>query len=279
MLSKRDAIRYIRKIQTKLGQNVVLDELEKKTQYEQFVTDSRRTLLSQVDIPSQIIEDAQSLVIKREDANPFIVQIITKAFVPFKQAFQSANKKSSLDFYIWAAEASASMSLDQLFGSPDFTLTNEVVLSELETLQNLMIESVDQTTKEDIAKLIQQGTRGELTGQEIQQLIRESYTDISKNRAEAIARTELTNVASYMDTQVYQKSGITQYEWQTVLDDRVSQRCNGLHGQIVGAGANFVSTADGWTGTRPPAHVNCRCRLEPVFNDLESEFLRAWRGE
>lgn len=63
--------------------------------------------------------------------------------------------------------------------------------------------------------------------------------------------------------------------WRTVLDSRVCEICEPIHGQVVGYGEAFETPAGGKVG--PPAHVRCRCFIE--WAEADQPFRRPDRGE
>lgn len=101
-----------------------------------------------------------------------------------------------------------------------------------------------------------------------------------KRRAEQIAVTEVTRVYSEGNHMAWKSSGVVSgLRWMTARDERVCPICGALHNTI-------VDIEGGWTFTpemlaqnpeleralrnpqsirRPPAHVGCRCWLQPVI--------------
>jgi SPP1 gp7 family putative phage head morphogenesis protein len=80
-----------------------------------------------------------------------------------------------------------------------------------------------------------------------------------KNRAEKIARTELTFAYNAGRLQTYKDSGLVSHVvFLSILDDRRCQVCEGRHGMMIDL--NDIETVSANT---PPMHVNCRCVLSP----------------
>ena len=77
----------------------------------------------------------------------------------------------------------------------------------------------------------------------------------AKARALTIARTETVRLANIGLKDLYAENDIKQYRYLAALDDRTSDICNSLNGQV-------FNTANGIPGTNmPPMHVNCRSTI------------------
>jgi SPP1 gp7 family putative phage head morphogenesis protein len=89
----------------------------------------------------------------------------------------------------------------------------------------------------------------------------DSYA-FSAERAMVIARTETIRASNQGSLASYTAAGVTEKEWTTAEDDRVSEDCeaNGAQGPIP-IGEDFDSGDD-----VPPAHPNCRCTIVPVVH-------------
>ena len=97
----------------------------------------------------------------------------------------------------------------------------------------------------------------------------------AKYSAERTARTvsnSLVNAgkqASYEAyAQEYPELNIRQ-QWVNVSDMRTSDICRALTGQIRELGKPFEG--GGWSGMRPPAHINCRSTIVPVTGPVEAK--------
>ena len=78
-------------------------------------------------------------------------------------------------------------------------------------------------------------------------------------RAEMIARTETNRAENQGKLQAF-KSSTEDFnkKWVSAKDERTSEICMRLHGQVVGMNENFKDKRTGWEGPVPPSHVNCR---------------------
>jgi SPP1 gp7 family putative phage head morphogenesis protein len=91
--------------------------------------------------------------------------------------------------------------------------------------------------------------------------------DITKTRAEAIARTETTRFLNHSTLRSYKESGIVKgVRADAFIDDRTSEICKHLNNKVVKLGEYFT-LPDGNQVDGPPFHVNCRTRLVAVLID------------
>lgn len=79
--------------------------------------------------------------------------------------------------------------------------------------------------------------------------IREIDKTIGENRAKLIARNELGKLQSNLTEVRAKRAGVTEYEWQTVGDNRVRPKHAALDGKIRKFGE----------GIAPGSEINCRC--------------------
>ena len=87
---------------------------------------------------------------------------------------------------------------------------------------------------------------------------------VRRSRAQTIARTETNDATGFSLTESWaraDKEGLippgTKKQWVNFSDDRSSEECEDLGGQIVGLNEDFSTSAgQGFTGPRNPAHPN-----------------------
>jgi SPP1 gp7 family putative phage head morphogenesis protein len=114
------------------------------------------------------------------------------------------------------------------------------------------VKSVAGTTKEEVRDIIAKGLDEGLSPAQISARIREKAPELSRYRAERIARTETADAYTRGSILAYQDSGVvSQVEWNSTLDNRTSDVCQGLHGKRVDLGKAFEGGFGG-----PPAHPN-----------------------
>lgn len=96
---------------------------------------------------------------------------------------------------------------------------------------------------------------------------------VRRSRAQTIARTETNDATTFSLTESWKraaKEGLmppgTRKQWVAFSDDRSSEECEDLDGDIVGLNEDFSTSAgQGFSGPRPPAHPNCRSTIVLIF--------------
>lgn len=128
-------------------------------------------------------------------------------------------------------------------------------------LQNYTFDNISGMSDDISDKLRQELQRGYMEGEgtaKIKARVSKVF-DVGKNRAEMIARSETTRASNFGKLHAYQKAGEKgKKKWITHFDDRTSDICKRLDGQIVDLNADFTDSKTGWSGLAPPAHVSCR---------------------
>jgi SPP1 gp7 family putative phage head morphogenesis protein len=104
----------------------------------------------------------------------------------------------------------------------------------------------------------------------------------SEFNARRIIRTEITRTANIAARARYLEAGITTWQWNTAIDERVCVTCAPLHGVSVKIGEPFnpFMTEQGKQNIRhllphkvsqPPAHPFCRCGVSVSFTKTSSK--------
>jgi len=92
--------------------------------------------------------------------------------------------------------------------------------------------------------------------------------EITQGRVERIARTEANRIRNEGRAKTYEESGVKgRIMWNAVGDSRTSEICRELDGQTVAVGESFYSEVSGQYYKVPPAHVNCRSRVDFILTD------------
>lgn len=278
---KSTLISEINKARRTLGQNIALDDAERTGVFKSWVIRIQQVLQQQARISPDLIDKASILVVKNRDANPLIVALLIKEWFDFLETFNSWDGMKLLGFYLWAANTGGSAAHEKMEtgNASKFVLSNQEIIGRIQRRAEQAIKAIDDTTREQIAKYIEDGTRGLLTSDEIADMINEKYKDISLSRAQMIAQTELAFTENATEYETYARSGVKRLRWVTVMDDRVSQRDQAMHGQERALGQDFTSSFDGWSGPMPPSHPRCRCFLEEVIQSIgDSKNRTGWLG-
>ena len=137
---------------------------------------------------------------------------------------------------------------------------------------NLLIESVDQTTKKWLANQILNGEEDQLSWKEIADNVRQVIPDYYKGRAETIVKTEVAEIVNDTEQETAIRNEATTKVW-TAAGMNICDDCETNDGEEVGINEAFPSGDD-----RPPVHPNCKCLLEYNYPTLGT-FTNEWTGD
>ena len=132
----------------------------------------------------------------------------------------------------------------------------------LDFLKEHTFDNIKGMTEEIANDLKAELERGIINGEGITKLKTrvEKVFNVGENRAEMIARTETNRAENNGKLLAMKGSGQEmKKKWIAAMDDRTSDLCKKLDGQVVGLNENFH--AKDWTGQSPPSHVNCRSTI------------------
>lgn len=119
--------------------------------------------------------------------------------------------------------------------------------------------NVDDLAK-DLKKLLSQAFIKGTGPNELARELRKKY-NVAKARAEAIVRTDGTNIINNTTAKRYIEAGLTKYDFLAHIDNRTTETCKSLNGKT-------FKLKDYQPGLNaPPMHVNCRSTIVP--NDTE----------
>jgi len=135
-----------------------------------------------------------------------------------------------------------------------------------EYLENYTFDLIKGMNEELGNKLRDTLRRGLMNGQNSKVIAKEvkEIFEITKHRAEMIARTETARAYNYGADSAAKASGITMVKYYSaVLDDRTSPLCRRLSNKYnkdnpIPVDKDFIDQDSGWRGLYPPAHPNCR---------------------
>lgn len=145
---------------------------------------------------------------------------------------------------------------------------------------NLGVE-LTETTNKKLRKIFDDSLQAGESITQLRKRIEDTFYNISKSRAEMIARTETiwsSNTASEMAWK--QSELVIGKEWLTAYDERTCPWCMEMNGKKMKLGNNFFNKGDNYAvGDNslnfdyrnidvPPLHPNCRCTLIPIFKDF-----------
>ncbi len=135
--------------------------------------------------------------------------------------------------------------------------------SAIEYIANYTFENIKDLQEEMVNDLRQELQRAIIEGEglsKIKERVKKVF-DVGENRAQMIAQTETNRAENHGRLYAYKQSGVKgKKKWVAHLDDRTSDICRRLDGQIVDLNENFKDPKGEWEGLAPPAHVNCRSK-------------------
>lgn len=94
--------------------------------------------------------------------------------------------------------------------------------------------------------------------------LRKKY-NVSRAQAEALVRTDGTNIINNATLKRYHEAGLTKYQFHAHIDDRTTEICTELNEEIF----DIVDYQPGVNA--PPMHVNCRSTIIPTEEELGME--------
>lgn len=240
----------------KEGVNFTLEAIEQTTRYKRFRKKIQSDLFKQISFVAQNDTFMDTLLMLAKVDNPLEDQL--KIFIGYA-LIQQDREEELASFMLWSGEQGGQgfydkQGIDMLFG-----LRNPQFINYFNDHSRLVINSVDNTTKKWIAKIIQDGKNAGLSPFEIQQLLIDKGKDISAIRAERIILTETANAVSLVEIEAAKRMGFKEMVWRTTRDERVCPICGPLEGKK----KLFDESYDNGV-VRPPAHVSCRCVVEEV---------------
>lgn len=129
------------------------------------------------------------------------------------------------------------------------------------TAENVaLIQSIPKRLHDDVQSLVTEGMRSGSRPETLRKRLLER-TEVSKSRAQFIARDQIGKFNASLNTERQTKIGVTHYYWRTSKDQRVRPDHQARDGQ------RFA-----WDSPPPDGHpgtaVQCRCYAEPDLSAL-----------
>lgn len=262
--------RALKKFAYKAGTNVALCNAERSGHYKQFQGGIQRTLRKQIEhfINNPTYMEQVMLTVGKASISDAVVRIVANLWVgnEFDTRFNETQDYAKLDYYFkWGGLLGGQEALDKMGIDALFNLKNKEVLDILRDSKEIMVSSVDDTTRQYLAMRISEGREAFLTVDEIAKSITEELPDIVKSRAEVIALTETARAISTVQLETFKRNGIKEKEWVTSRDERVCEICGPLHGKTIKISGYFES--GDFSEGAPPIHPRCRCDILEIIPD------------
>lgn len=179
------------------------------------------------------------------------------------------------NFYVNIYSLSGNHVLDKINVSGVFNLKNPEVIEKLNDRTNFLIQSVDDTTKNQLARMISLGVEEGQSWSEIASEINQTFPDIAAYRSQLIARMETANAVNLAELDFYDRNGILERRWVLASSHTGTDICD----DNASAGAVRTSRSFPSGDDAPPAHVNCMCTQNAVIPEDFIENGPKWMGE
>jgi len=154
-----------------------------------------------------------------------------------------------------------------------FKLTNQKYIEMLNDQANYLLNqsSIDNTTREQLINLIKNGKLDGMTIDEIASEIDDQFGEISKTRADVIARTETAQAMGSANNATMIENGVQTKHW-VLAGSNVCEICQGNADD----GSMPVDEEFSSGDMNEPAHPRCECYTEADEIDLDS--VDIWDG-
>ena len=179
-----------------------------------------------------------------------------------------------LDFYIYLYNRGGQSYFNKRFQKAEistvFNLKDPIIIEMLGKDIDLLITSVDNTTKKWLASQIIMGKKNKLTDMEIANEIRKKIPETYESRADNIVKTEMSEIVNKAEFETATRNGSTRKTWRAA-GMNICPICQSNDGITLGMNGTFPSG-----DMRPPVHPRCRCLLEYDY----PEFINnPWLGD
>jgi SPP1 gp7 family putative phage head morphogenesis protein len=158
----------------------------------------------------------------------------------------------------------AMLGVDLFYNDPELRLTIEpFIASNVE-----LIKSMGDDYRKRIRETISAAGRNAYTSAETAKLLEKQFR-ISKNRARLIARDQIGKFNGQLTRLRHKNVGITEYKWQTSLDERVRGNPAGRYPKA--RPSHWARQDKRFSYKKPPSGgapgepVQCRCWAEPII--------------
>jgi len=219
-----------------------------------------------------------------------------------KALFWAAMQAPAMDALLLGAANGAEAMPGALQPFVDWEFVNQSALRFLNEYRFTAIDGITEVTRRQVQEAIANWIR---SGDPLARLVEQLTPIFGATRAEAIASTEVTRIFARGNLTSWQSTGfIGGKRWMTARDERVCPLCGPLHGQIVELDNSFtlspqqiaespqmkalmgarwnlegalnrasslVSGFSRFQSQYPPAHVRCRCWLQPFVSEVDFE--------
>ncbi len=247
------------------GVNKPFKAIQKTDEYKKFESMFATNIRKQATwIIDNLIDLLDSAGIS-DDLNPLSSSQINKLKgqisrdMPALSTFISSSKifGQLKDFFEWSAvQQYKRWGYVAKYDGIKFTLTNAKYIEQLQNSADYLLNesSLDSTTIDDIISTISDGRLAGMTNSEVAQIINDKFDDLSKSRADMIARTESAQAMGSANYATASENGAQTKQWVAAggSDDEI---CGGNADEgFIGIDEEFQSG-----DMYEPGHPNCEC--------------------
>ncbi|MCG3204067.1 MAG: hypothetical protein KCHDKBKB_00770 [Elusimicrobia bacterium] len=203
----------------------------------------------------------------RELTDNLLLPEIDNLWIPLLAIIDEAEIQN---YHLWAANTGGQIAIDKMGADQKFSLEKDNIIATIKAKASPLANQLDETTKNWVARTMQEGLRDGLSHVEIAELIRNTARKTAQARADLISENEATEMMGEMEMMVYKESGVKYTTWVTARDEMVCPLCmaNEEAGKVA-TGEVFPSGA-----VAPPQHSHCRCFVKPFITSGEE----VWDG-
>jgi SPP1 gp7 family putative phage head morphogenesis protein len=142
----------------------------------------------------------------------------------------------------------------------DYNYLNQAALDWARSYRYKLIRGITDTTRRQVQQAITQWMESGAPLSQLEAMLEPIFGSV---RAGMIATTEVTRAFAEGNKMAWESTGVVDsMKWCTGEDDLVCPVCSELDGKVVSMGEMFAPDID-----IPPAHVNCRCWIQPVVSE------------
>lgn len=151
-------------------------------------------------------------------------------------------------------------------------LSNGTRMQEAWVRSNVELIKAADPIKSAVREVLDNRLKGGVRVEEIREVLRERL-DMTKRRAELIARDQVLKASGQLQQARQEQVGIKRYVWTTSLDERVRDDHERLEGQVFRWDdppvTNFSEVVRGRPERRghPGSDFQCRCTADPILDD------------
>lgn len=189
------------------------------------------------------------------------IELYTQAITPWARAVGSdmVNSVDNTSENDWTAlSKQVSDKMEFMVNNTD---TGEIV-QQLIDEQVELIQSIPQDAAIRAQKLALEGVVSGERADEIREMLLDT-TNVTKSRAQTIARTETARANSAVTHARAYQTGVQEYKWVAVMDSRTRQSHEAMDGNTYRFDTPPLVEGEGYHG--PGQIYNCRCYADPII--------------